>query len=222
LIPYGKWRDKFKLNKFFEGLRKMVKIIKLETPRLILRKPKKEDIEEVYNLINEKSIFKNFFTPYPYKKKHTTDFVNYWIKDWGKRSYWIVLELKKTGEIVGVAGIREIDKTNKTAQVHSWIGKNFRRKGYAKEAKIAIFDFAFYHLKLRKLISEVASYNKESISMQNKFGMVWEGTKRKENFNPFLKRFVDMNIYGLFEKEWNKVSKKLKKELFLKNKDCKD
>lgn len=188
-------------------------VIKLETQRLFLRKPKEEDWKEIFPLINDKIIFKNFFTPYPYEKKHTKNFVKYWIKDWGKNSYWMILELKKNKKIIGVAGIKKIDKISKTAYAHSWIGKDYRKKGYITEAKIKIFNFAFNNLKSRKINSEVASYNKESNEMQKKFGMVFEGKRRKDNYNPYLKKFVDMNLYGIFKNEWKKIEPKLEKDL---------
>jgi [ribosomal protein S5]-alanine N-acetyltransferase len=175
--------------------------MKLETNRLIIRKPIKSDWKEIYNLI-DKSIIKNFFTPYPYKEKHSKELVDNAIKQWGKYSYEFVIQKKDTKEIIGMAGIKRIDNLNKTAYLFSWIGAKHRKQGYATEAKFKINDFCFKKLKLRKLISEVATFNRESNKMQEKMGMKLEGVKRKEYLNPLTKQFVDMNLWGLLKEEW--------------------
>ncbi len=186
--------------------------MKLETERLILRKPRKEDWKEIYNLVDDK-IIKDYFMPYPYKEKHAKELINNAIKNFGKDFYDFTLELKSNYKIIGMVGIRKINKFNKSANLSSWIGKEYRRKYLITEAKIELIDFAFNQLKLRKLISEVVVFNKESNKMQTKFGMKFEGTKRKVNLNPFTKKYEDMNCYSLFYDEWKKISSKLKKEL---------
>jgi RimJ/RimL family protein N-acetyltransferase len=35
-------------------------------------------------------------------------------------------------------------------------------------------------------------------------GMTLEGVKRRENLNPFTKKYEDMNLYGLLKEEWKK------------------
>jgi RimJ/RimL family protein N-acetyltransferase len=191
--------------------------MKLETQRLILRKPRLSDLEAIHKLVDDK-IIKNFFMPYPYKQSHTKKFLSIWIKDWGIKTYWMAAELKNTKEVIGICGIREIDKSNFTAQALCLIGKEYRKNNYALETKVAIYDYCFEKLKLRKINSEVAVFNKESNLMQKRVGMKLEGTKREENFNPYLKKFIDMNIYSLLKEEWKKISPKLKKDLKNKNK----
>lgn len=189
--------------------------MKLETERLILRKPKKEDWREIYKLV-DKEIIKNYFMPYPFKEEDAKGLINHEIENFGKSFYNFIVELKENSEIIGMVGIRKINNFNKTANLSSWVGKKYRRKYYVTEAKIAIIDFAFKKLKLRKLVSDVVSFNKESNNMQIKFGMKFEGTIRKIKFNPFTKKYEDMNSYGLFAEEWKKVSSNLKKELKIK------
>lgn len=177
--------------------------MKLETKRLILRKPLKEDWEEIHKLI-DKRIMKDFFTPVPYKKEHSKEMINNAIKLWGKSSYEFIIQKKDTKAIIGMTGIKKVNRMNKTANAFTWIGAKYRKKGYAMEAKIMINNFFFNTLKLRKLISEVVTFNKPSNEMQKKIGMKSEGVKRKENFNPFTKKYEDMNLYGLLKEEWRK------------------
>lgn len=183
--------------------------MKLITKRLILRKPKEEDLKQIYNLI-DKEIIKNFFMPYPCKLSHIKKFLSTWIKDWKAKSYWGILELRDTREVIGVCGLRELDKIYLTAEQFYWVGSKFRQKGYISEIQFEINNYFFDKLKMRKLKSEVATFNKPSNKMQKKFGMKLEGMKRKEYYNPFLKKFVDMNSYSIFKDEWKKKSRNLK------------
>lgn len=184
----------------------------LETERLILRKPLERDWKAIYNS-TDINVIKNFFMPYPYKSENTKKFISQWIKEWGIKSYWMVVELKGSNRIIGICGIRDLDKYNLNAEVLYWIASDYRKKEYAFEAMMKIYEFCFNSLGLMKLKSEVASFNKASNEMQKKLGMKFDGTKRKEYLNPYTKKFVDMNIYSILKGEWKKIAPKLKKEL---------
>lgn len=187
--------------------------MKLETERLILRKPKKKDAN-ILEKNNDSIAIRDFFMPYPSKKGGFNGLIHTCIKEWeNKKRYWFILELKDTKEIIGLSGIKNIDNYNKTGYLSSWIFKNYRRKGYLIEAKIAVNDFCFNKLKIRKLKSEVASFNKGSLELQKKFGMKLEGFSKKENYNPYLKKYADMKWFAIFKEDWKKVRPKLIKHL---------
>lgn len=112
-----------------------------------------------------------------------------------------------------MAGIKEIKNINRNSETGLWLGERYQNKGYGTEAKIAINDFSFNKLNLRKLKSEVIKTNKISNIIQKKLGYTLEGTERKECFNPATKIFVDMNIYGLFKEDWKKIASRLKRKL---------
>lgn len=186
--------------------------MKLETERLILRKPKESDWKEIFEIVDKITI-KNFVMPNPFQKKHAKYLTNSSLKDFGKKSYKFFIERKKDKKIMGMAGIKDITDKDKISETQLWLGTKYFRNYYGTEAKIAINDFAFNKLKLRKLTAEVLSINKSSNELQKRFGYVLEGIKRKDTFISFVKKYVDMNSYGIFKEEWNKVSPKLKKEL---------
>jgi len=184
-------------------------MISKNTRRLIIRKPLKTDWREIHSLI-DKNVTKNFFTPYPYLEKHSKNLIDYAIKEWSKNSYEFIIQEKDTKEIIGMAGVKKIDKFNKSSYLFFWVGSKYRNKGYALESISEILDFWFNGLKMRKLISEVATFNIPSNKLHKKLGMKLEGVKRKEYLNPFSKEYADMNLYGIFKDEWLKVNLKLK------------
>ena len=77
------------------------------------------------------------------------------------------------------------------------------------EAKIAVNDFAFNKLKLRKLNSDVFTENKASNATQLKMGYRLEGTRRKAARSKASGKIHDENIYGLLKEDWKKVRGKL-------------
>ena len=77
------------------------------------------------------------------------------------------------------------------------------------EAKIAVNDFAFNKLKLRKLNSDVYVENKASNATQLKMGYKLEGVRRKNNKSFLTGKIHDINEYGLLREEWLKRRKKL-------------
>jgi RimJ/RimL family protein N-acetyltransferase len=184
--------------------------IELKTKRLILRMPAKSDWKDIVDGAGEFDIAKMTATiPHPYKKKDALWFINMVLKDWGKTRYTFFIELKDEKRVIGVMDLFRIDKINGTAETGSWINKKYWRMGYITEAKIALNDFAFNKLKLRRLDSSVFVSNKASNATQRKVGYKFEGTKRKALKNKATEKIHDVNIYGLLKDDWEKVRPRL-------------
>jgi len=191
--------------------------MELETKRLILRKPKKSDWEDIVEGIGEYDVCKWLFkTPYPYTKKDAEKFIKLKIKKWKQKikdDYLFFIELKSEKKVIGAIGIHNVDNYSKTGETGSWINKKYWRNGYITEAKIAVNNFAFNKLKLRRLNSPVYRDNKASNATQLKMGYKLEGTKRKSKKTRADGKIHDENIYGLLKEDWDKVKGKLMKEM---------
>ena len=120
-----------------------------------------------------------------------------------------MIELKAEKKVIGVLGLRNILPFNGTASTGSWINKKYWRQGYMTEAKIAVNDFAFDTLKLRRLNSTVNVNNKASNATQLKVGYVLEGVERKASRSKASGKISDLNIYGLLKEDWKKARLKL-------------
>lgn len=196
--------------------------MKLETQRLILRGPRMSDAKKIQEIFNDLNILKYLVpVPYPYSIKESEKFLKEKIKKKSKENLFFVIELKKEKKVIGVISLHKINKFSGTAETGSWIGLDHQRKGYITEAKIAINDFAFNKIKLRKIKSPVFSDNKASNATQKKMGYKLEGKLKKEDKCKATGKIHDTNIYGLFKENWKKISPKLKKELKEKIKELK-
>jgi RimJ/RimL family protein N-acetyltransferase len=147
--------------------------------------------------------------PHPYTRADAEWYINDSIKNWAKSGYAFVVELKEEKKLIGVMALSGIDFFNGTATTGSRINKKYWRKGYITEAKIAINDFAFDTLKLRRLTSTVNTRNKASIATQQKVGYVFEGIQRKASRSKATGKIYDLNLYGLLKEDWKAAKKKL-------------
>lgn len=189
--------------------------MKLETKRLVLRKPSIKDIDDIYEGVSEYDVAKRLLgVPYPYTKKDGLGWIKGAMKSWDKKEkYHFFIELKSEKKVIGCMSLAEINNWNGTAKTGSWINKKYWRNGYITEAKIAVNDFAFNKLKLRRLESPVFSDNKASNAVQKKMGYKLEGIKRKAVKSKTTGKIHDENIYGLLKEDWKKRRTSLIKEM---------
>lgn len=186
--------------------------MEIKTKRLILRPPRMTDwkdlMEGVGNIDVAKMLSK---VPHPYSKKDSVSYLKKVVKRWKQRKmddYTFYLELKNEKKVIGAIGIHGIDFFSECGTTGSWVNKKYWRKGYMTEAKIAVNDFAFNKLKLRRLNSQVYKENKASNATQKKMGYRLEGTQRKKEKTLSTGRIHDVNIYGLLKEDWSKARKK--------------
>jgi ribosomal-protein-alanine N-acetyltransferase len=191
--------------------------MQLETKRLILRKPKMNDWKDIVEGVGEYDVAKMLLkVPYPYTKKDADDFLKRRIKKWKQKvldDYLFLIELKSEKKVIGAIGIHRINNFSKTGETGSWINKKYWRNGYMTEAKIAVNNFAFNKLKLRRLDSPVYTDNVASNATQLKMGYKLEGLKRKVAKCLASGKIHDENIYGLLKEDWDKVKGRLMKEV---------
>lgn len=150
--------------------------------------------------------------PHPYTKKDAESFIQSKIKELKKEfpnSYLFLIELKSEKKVIGAVEVFKINYFARTGETGSWINKKYWRNGYMTEAKIALNDFAFNKLKLRRLDSPIFTDNKASNATQLKIGYKLEGTKKKAGRSRASGKIHDENIYGLLKEYWKKARPKL-------------
>ena len=184
--------------------------MKIETARLILRAPRISDCNDIVEGAGEYDVAKHTKNiPYPYSRADAEWFIKDSLKNWGKTGYAFMIELKAERKVIGVMGLRNVNLLNGTASTGSWINKKYWRNGYITEAKIAVNDFAFNTLQLRRLNSTVNTNNKASNATQLKVGYVFEGMQRKAAKSKATGKISDLNMYGMLKGDWVKARKKL-------------
>lgn len=94
-------------------------------------------------------------------------------------SYKFANELKAEKKVIGGVTLDKINKYQGTAGGGIWINANYHGHGYGAEAFGRRIEFAFNELKLRRLENGFFDGNSSSFKMQERFGYIIEGKRRK-------------------------------------------
>jgi RimJ/RimL family protein N-acetyltransferase len=103
--------------------------------------------------------------------------------------------------LIGTMGLHHIDWFNRRAATGSYIGNaQHRGKGYGREAKLALLEYAFNTLDLQKIDSEAFSHNLASQKCLLACGYQQEGVRRSIAF--INGQRVDGVMFGITAAEW--------------------
>lgn len=187
--------------------------MKLETKRLILRLPRKEDVKDLVAALNNKNVSRYMAgMPYPYTTKMAQDFVLRNIEDFKskeRKRYELNLELKSEKKIVGGVGLANIKSG--MASIGYWLREDLWGQGLMSEAVFAMIDFGFSKLKLRRIELTCNEGNSGSKAIAEKFGFKLEGVLRKAHVILHNGKVANKCVYGLLKEDWPAVKRRLKK-----------
>jgi RimJ/RimL family protein N-acetyltransferase len=122
----------------------------------------------------------------------------------GDEVFFIVEEIVESVPI-GLIQLTNIDNISGTAIWGFVIGdKSKRGKGYSVEAPLLLFDYAFNILNLRKLIGYPIAYNKATLRMHQKIGIVHEEGRLKKHY--YLNgEYHDIIIISIFREDFPNI-----------------
>jgi len=176
--------------------------MKIETERLILRKPRMSDVDFIVNEFKDRGLSIYIpVIPFPYKKKDAEWFIKNSLKQWKKgesREFMIVL--KNTKKAIGVATLSKIDIKNKNSMAGCWLSRKYWRDGYMTEAFIRLLEMGFNEMKLKRIWAIITDLNPRSPGLVEKLGFRKEGhllgTQKVKG------KWVGDFMYGLLKEEW--------------------
>lgn len=163
--------------------------MQIETERLILREMNEEDFDDLYCVLADSDIMQHY--PYTFDEKR----VRGWIEKNQERyqifgfGLWAVC-LKENGKMIG--DCEPIGNTIKP-EIGYHIQKTYQRKGYAKEAAIAVRDWAFTYTPFQTIYSYMKSTNLPSMQTAQAYGVnglmnLWMRKKKKRQCLPSRKK----------------------------------
>ena len=138
------------------------------------------------------------------QKPPTTEQHIQWFKNLDKtRREFIIMALPEDRPI-GVIGLCKIDDIHHTAEYGILIGeREYRSKGYAREASYELFQMAFTTIGLRRLYLTVFKNNYNAIHLYRKLGFSQEGVMRKHIVKDGVPR--DVLIMAILVDEWQQT-----------------
>lgn len=147
------------------------------TDRLLLRHVNRDDLDAFAALFADPEVMQ--FSTGVKSREYALRWIEGCLQDyqpdrWGF-GLWAVV-LKSTGQVIGFCGLTQFDDVDGKPEVE--VGYRLARpywgKGLATEAALAVRDYAFSHLGMRRLISLIEADNAPSVHVAEKMGMAME------------------------------------------------
>lgn len=185
----------------------MVKHMKIETDRLIIKPYKKENLMECFQLMQNKELF-------TYLNMHVMS-----LEEYKGLFYWIIscydvgfdedfkysfnITLKESGAHIGWCGIGGSDYDHHQKEIYFLIGREYWGNGYAKEATKALLAYGFDTMGLNKIVATVNPKNIASKKVIENMGLRYQHVSEG-----FPKEFAHYNgelFYSLTKEEYLKI-----------------
>jgi len=127
-----------------------------------------------------------------------------WIKkSWVENSCYFGVFLKEDNKLIGNVELCHMNWwQNKAGEICYMIKKEYRGKGYAKEASKILINHCFKKLRFHKIYADTDHDNIISQKVLEKLGFRFEGRIREKHL--VNGRWKDEMDYGLLRKEWKK------------------
>ena len=171
----------------------------LETKRLILRKVKYEDLDDLFYNWGSDSKTNEYLTFALHKtKEDTKKMIDFWINKSEKRGYEWVIELKDTHTVIGVISADKSYKY-KCYEIGYSIGSKYFNLGYTSEGVNRVIEFLFDECDCSVIEAIIPSNNLASISVANKCGLTKEATLKNRYMNKVSNEINDLYIYSRFK-----------------------
>ena len=144
----------------------------IETERLFLREMTEDDFHSLYKILADSNIMQHY--PYIFDEGRVRNWIVRNIERYKTFGFglWAVC-LKATGEMIGDCGLtmQLIDGQIKP-EIGYHIRADMQRKGYAKEAAIAVRDWAFMNTPFNIVYSYMKYTNEASVKTAISYGCI--------------------------------------------------
>ena len=152
----------------------------LETERLFLREMTMDDFDALYAVLSDAEIMQHY--PYSFDEERVRSWIARNMDRYKNDGFglWAVC-LKDTGEMIGDCGLtlQNIEGTM-LPEIGYHIRRDQQRKGYAKEAAMAVRDWAFQNTEHSALYSYCKITNVGSFKTAESIGMHFEKEYEEE------------------------------------------
>jgi RimJ/RimL family protein N-acetyltransferase len=152
----------------------------IETIHTRLRTIRREDLETLGNLMNDRGISVMTGEVYPMTEHKLDDF--YTRTQQTNDRVWFVIEDKETGQVIGETGFLRIFMPWRTADFSLMIwNRDFWRRGYGREVSDAMLDYGFNSLNFHRVAIGVVEQNTRAMRFWTNIGFIEEG-RQKDGF----------------------------------------
>ena len=144
----------------------------LETEHLKIRTFKIEDAKRLYEIHLDEAVKKWIPNESYQDENEAREAISFFMDCVNRRQlpYVLAVESKETGELIGDAGINEVEGKPGEVEIGFVICREYRRKGYATELVKAMTAFAVSAFRFNALYARVIKGNDASVHVLEKNG----------------------------------------------------
>ncbi|MFK7749706.1 MAG: GNAT family N-acetyltransferase [Kordia sp.] len=158
-------------------------MLTLTGEKLYLRALEPEDLDFIYEIENDESIWEISATQTPYSRFLIKQYLENAHQDIYEAKQLRLVMVSNKKENVGLIDLFEYDPKNKRVGVGLLIAKReFRHKGYGSEALQLVCNYAFKHLHVHQLFANIGEDNEASIKLFESLGFQQIGIKKDWTF----------------------------------------
>ena len=170
----------------------------METARLILREYTMDDFDNLYQILSDPETMKHY--PKPYDEKGTIRWLEWSINNYKQYGFGLwAIELKETKEFIGDCGITLQNIDNELLpEIGYHINKKHWKKGYAKEAGLAVLNWGFNNTNYEDFYSYMNNTNVASYSTAASIGM--------EKIKEYIDEDEFLFVYKITKNKWNSIN----------------
>lgn len=174
----------------------------IETDRLILRKYKITDAEDMLKNWGSDSKVTKYLSWKPHKDiKETKEILNIWISNYDDSNvYNWGIELKEINEVIGNISVVKLEDSNKSCEIGYCIGSKYWNKGIVTEALKNVIEHLFKDVEFNRICARHDIRNLASGEVMKKCKMTYEGTLREIQFRN--NEFCSLAVYSILRNEW--------------------
>ena len=156
-------------------------MITLKGNTVYLRALEPEDLEFIYAIENDESIWTVSNTNTPFSKFLIKQYLENAHQDiYEAKQLRLVICKTESNETIGLIDLFDFDPTNNRAGIGIIIQeKNNRINGYGSEALQLLINYSFTHLQLNQLFANIGTENEISIALFTKFGFQLIGIRKQ-------------------------------------------
>ncbi|MFJ3224539.1 GNAT family N-acetyltransferase [Streptomyces sp. NPDC086783] len=165
-------------------------MVTLETPRLILRRWREEDVAPMAAVNGDPEVMRWIRDGSVRDEEQTRDGIRAWESEWEERGFGLfAVEIRSTGELAGFTGLAVphfLPEVLPAVEVGWRLGRSHWGQGLATEAAAAAVRFGFEEAGLERIVSIAQVGNGASERIMIKLGM----RLARETVNPTCGRRV--------------------------------
>ncbi len=173
-------------------------MIRLTTDRLILRKVRLEDANDLFEYYSDERVQ----IPAGSKILNSLEEVTSQVNKLLLRNSVLVIELKETGKVIGAIGAYNLTFNNILERhIGFELNYNYWNNGYITEAASVLIKYLFEEQDMDRVAMSHYPFNKASERVAQKLGFVKEGVLRKED-KLSTDEIVDRVVYSIIKDEY--------------------